>query len=193
MLCIVCVCVCVTPESWGNIQAAFRVWKLLSCYVVQTRQSVVRLSLCRVPTWSSHWCTAAAKGLPLGVDYVTSLAAGVPEGRAGKEGNPLWFQQRWVSNAKLKHFTACVALSKGWSMVCVYEKHNLCWISDIKIRKLSFVHFAIGSFNLNTCMNHPVSLIFPVHVCVIFNTVNQCQGLHNTHNIISLLLLWIQF
>lgn len=37
---------CITLESWGNIQAAFKARKWLCCYVVQAHSSLKRLSLC---------------------------------------------------------------------------------------------------------------------------------------------------
>lgn len=108
-----------------------------------------------------HSC--CTKGLPLGVDYVTSPAAGVPEERAGGEGNPLWCQQPWVWNPKLLLCRTFLLHVWHWGrdgvcvFACVFVKNTI----SIKY-VLQNVHIILCTLrnNPNTCVIGSLSLFF---------------------------------
>ena len=82
-LCVVGV-VCMTLKSWGDIQAALRVWKWLSCPDAPFSWEAQFMLISHTMLSLVHSC--CAEGLPLGVDYVTRPAAGVPEESKGRKG-----------------------------------------------------------------------------------------------------------
>lgn len=85
-------------------------------YVVQTHRQVERGSAyANFPTRCSHWCTAVAlKDCHWElIMWPNQLQVYQMRVKAGRGGNPLWCQQRWICNA-------------NFNRSCYYVEHFCC-------------------------------------------------------------------